>query len=230
MRIGTWNLQGRWEDGDYPGSRAKRIELLENQNCDVWLLTEVSPKAVSPEKMIAGFHCHHSEGRMNDKGSKQYWAAVLSRDAMESVAHPDPHTASAAAVVNGITFCSSILPWSGCATDFPGIQGNHEEMMQGAIAILMNYLPKFNLVWGGDWNQTFEGYVYSSAGGRKLLQETVESLTLQVLTTYLPSQRNGCRSIDHIAVPTNWEVWRVEWISAKRLSDHDAYVVEVQPQ
>ncbi|WP_267128537.1 MULTISPECIES: hypothetical protein [unclassified Nocardioides] len=36
MRIGTWNLAGRWD--------ARHLALLEAMDCDVLLLTEVSER------------------------------------------------------------------------------------------------------------------------------------------------------------------------------------------
>jgi hypothetical protein len=33
MRIGTWNLAGRWD--------ARHERLMRDQACDVWLVTEV---------------------------------------------------------------------------------------------------------------------------------------------------------------------------------------------
>ncbi|MFZ0530145.1 MAG: hypothetical protein WAL91_06375 [Propionicimonas sp.] len=38
MRIGTWNLEGRWNPN--------QVELLLAQDCDVWLLTEVHEDAL----------------------------------------------------------------------------------------------------------------------------------------------------------------------------------------
>jgi len=87
MRIGTWNLDLRWGE--------QHRELLLRQNCDVWLLTEVPPKAVNPKGIIAGLHCHLSSEAMD---RKQYWAAVLSLEALSPL--PDPHPASAAAIIN----------------------------------------------------------------------------------------------------------------------------------
>jgi hypothetical protein len=40
MRIGTWNLAGRWD--------ARRRELIERLDVDVWLFTEVSERSDLP--------------------------------------------------------------------------------------------------------------------------------------------------------------------------------------
>ena len=97
MRIGTWNLENKWSD--------KHRDLLRSEGCDVWLLTEVNPQAVNREGTIADYYCHISEGSW----CGQHWAAVLSIEPL-SPFRPDPHEASAAASVNGITYCSTVLP------------------------------------------------------------------------------------------------------------------------
>jgi len=52
-----------------------------------------------------------------------------------------------------------------------------------------------------------------------------------VPTSTLGSASKGHRSIDHIAVPINWDVSDVCRLEAalegRRLSDHDAYVVSL---
>lgn len=40
VRIGTWNLQGRWDD--------RHLELLTSLRCDVLLLTDVSDRVAIP--------------------------------------------------------------------------------------------------------------------------------------------------------------------------------------
>jgi endonuclease/exonuclease/phosphatase family metal-dependent hydrolase len=224
MRIGTWNLDGRWGRG--------HIDLLQGHHCDVWLLTEVSPKAVGADGTIASFRSHLSKGLM---GRKQHWAAVLARGTFTPV--PDPHRASAVAVIDGLTFCSTILPWAGChrCPGHPWVGYSLGAMTKVTIDDLLKALPASGLVWGGDWNQNLAGgreYV-GSASGRAKLQAAVESLHLQVPTAALPYRSgSGRHTIDHIAVPAAWRVGHAVAVTAeaggKRLSDHDAYVVEVR--
>jgi len=69
MRIGTWNLDNRLMTDEHR-------ELFLNQECDVWLLTEVNRKWADEAGMkILHFNCHLSVGVM---GRQQHWAAVLS--------------------------------------------------------------------------------------------------------------------------------------------------------
>ena len=92
MRIGTWNVENRL-------MTVKHEELLVAQVCDVWLLTELNSKwAHGDGKRVLNFHCHLSSGVM---GRNQHWAAILSILPLDPVA--DPHPASAAAKVDGIT-------------------------------------------------------------------------------------------------------------------------------
>jgi hypothetical protein len=85
VRIGTWNLDARWS--------AEHRDLLLRERCAIWLLTEVHPKA-----RIAGYRCHLSKMTM---ARGQHYAAVLSDLPLDPLA--DPHAASAAAVIDGVT-------------------------------------------------------------------------------------------------------------------------------
>lgn len=219
MRIGTWNLDARW-------SKAHQI-LLESECCDVWLLTEVNPNARDANDKIAGYHTHLSSGVM---ARGQHWAAVLSQ--MPLTPLPDPHAASAAAIVNQITYCTTVLPWSGCTTPppTPWVGITLEDMARPAIDGLKKVLPKSNTVWGGDWNQNLVGgwQHVGSAGMRKAVESALSLLKLKVATTDLPFQTGANQNtIDHIAVPFQWQVGSAVKISAIGLSDHDAYIIDV---
>ncbi len=217
MRIGTWNLNKQWSD--------RHLALLRGEECDVWLLTEVSPKAVNPEWKNADFYCHISKA----KWCEQHWAAVLSRQPLIPIP-PDPHEASAAATVNGTTYWSTVLPWSGCNTHppHPWVGETLETMQRAAIEALTSRLPRSNFVWGGDWNQNLAGgwEHVGTIDGQALLKGTLEAFRLQVATAEL-LHRSGGHTIDHIAVPIEWSVTAACVVPAPGLSDHDAYVVEV---
>jgi hypothetical protein len=102
MRIGTWNVENRLMTEQHQ-------ELILGQECDVWLLTEVHPKwSENDGTKILGFNANLSKGVM---GRNQHWAAVLSLLPLERL--EDPHEASANAKINGVTYCSTILPWRG---------------------------------------------------------------------------------------------------------------------
>jgi len=218
MRIGTWNVDNRLMS-------EKHQEFIRRQNCDVWLLTEVHPDwAESEGTTILHFHAQLSKGVME---SNQFWAAVLSVLPIERL--DDPHEASAAAKIEGVTYCSTILPWRGVkANSAPWHGSNHSEMTENAISALLRNLPKGDLVWGGDWNHSLIGKEHAgSMGGRHHVLEAVSQLGLNVPTTDLSHRGNYCQSIDHIGVPVSWKVESAERVDAQGLSDHDAYVVEV---
>ena len=103
MRIGTWNLAGRWD--------TRHAHLMRQQNCEVWLLTEVSESLALEE-----YTKHMSASSMPPR---RRWAAILTRTALLPL--PDPHAASALARVGDLHFCSSILPWRSCGSRLPWI-------------------------------------------------------------------------------------------------------------
>jgi hypothetical protein len=103
MRIGTWNLAGRWSPHHH--------DLMQQQDCDVWLLTEVSTKV-----FLAGHKAHLA---VQEMAPKRRWAGVFSRIGLTAL--PDPHPASATAIVDSTTFCSSILPWRRCGHRAPWV-------------------------------------------------------------------------------------------------------------
>ena len=214
MRIGTWNLAGRWTP--------EHLEFLVEMDCDVLLLTEVSERLVLP-----GYAARLSDQEM---APKRRWAGVFSRQGLTPL--PDPHPASAMARVDGLTFCSSILPWRSCGNRDPWHEGPHALKTERTIDALLQALPTTDLVWGGDWNHALRGREWSgSQGGRTSIIDAVAKLNLQVPTTDLPHQIDGLLSIDHIAVPATAQVVAATRVSARqgaaRLSDHDAYVVQL---
>ena len=92
MRIGTWNLDGRWSTNHF--------QFLQEEACDIWLLTEV-PMAFA----LDGGALHRSAFMTATKS----WAAVWSKGA--AVPSPSPHSAAATVVVDGVLLCSCVLPW-----------------------------------------------------------------------------------------------------------------------
>jgi hypothetical protein len=216
MRIGTWNLAGRWQP--------QHEEFVVAADCDVWLLTEVNERVEVP-----GYHRHLGEARM---AAGRRWAGIYSRSPLTPL--PDPHVASAAAVIGGTTYCSTILPWrsSGGEPTWPGEErprNVHSGRMRFALEALLAWLPS-NLVWGGDWNQALSGAEWAGTlGGRAHVIAAVEQLALQVPTADLPHRLDGHSSIDHIAVAADWVVTSAKSLSAVGMSDHDCYTVDVVP-
>jgi len=213
MRIGTWNLAGRWD------SRHER--LINDQQCDVWLLTEVSERL-----KIDGFHQHSCTSLVSPK---RRWAAILSVKPLLALA--DPHPASALARSGEWLLCSSVLPWRSCGGAAPWVGDNHAGRTGNAVDDITGDLPSEGLIWGGDWNHALSGREHAgSQAGRKGLLDALERLRLKVPTELLPHRIPGWLTIDHVAVGQMVNVIEARRIDASldgtRLSDHDAYVVE----
>lgn len=216
MRIGTWNLAGRWSDD--------HLTLTVEADCDVWLLTEVNERTSLP-----GYAVHLSGTPM---APRRRWAAIASRLPMTS--GPDPHPASAQAQVGATTYVSSVLPWRSCGSRPPWRGDSHAEKTANAVDDLLLRMRAANsLVWGGDWNQALTGKEYAgSAGGRAAVTSALDELRLVVPTAELPHRIDGLLSIDHVAVPKDIARDTTRFVAekdGKRLSDHDAYVVDVGP-
>lgn len=214
MRIGTWNLAGRWDQ--------RHLQLLDAAACDVWLLTEVSDRLVLP-----GYHEVRTEASM---AAKRTWAGVFSRDEPQRL--PDPHPATAAAIIGKLTFWSSILPWRSCGGAPTWVGDRHVDKTRAAVEALLNNQPPGELIWGGDWNHALSGREHTgSIGGRDAILSAVNVAGLRIPTTELAHRLAGLLSIDHIAIPNSWDVDHASRIVAEadgvRLSDHDLYLVDV---
>jgi len=210
MRIGTWNLEGRWT--------AEHRRVLLDQACDLWLLTEVAAGTELP-----GYAAVSTEA---DMLPGKAWAAVLSQHALAPL--PDPHPASAAGRVDDLVVCSSVLPWRGSGGEAPWEGRDHVERTAAAVDVLANGLPKGSLIWGGDFNNALEGTeVAGSAGGAARIRQLVRERELAVPTVGQPQRLPDVRTIDHVAVPAAWGVTAVRRQETVGLSGHDLYVVEV---
>ena len=220
MRIGTWNLAGRWSPD--------HERLLLSQRCDVWLLTEVSDKV-----LLEGYQLVATQSLM---AARRHWAAVLSSSTTFKPL-PDPHPASAAAIIEDVICVSSVLPWrsAGRPEFWGGLK--HAEKMSSTLRRLKESMvdetwPDEPLVWGGDWNQSLTGPEYAGTmAGRRYLLDLLDRQGLVAHTRHLRHRLEGVASIDHIAVPADKVVTEVRAVSAdvqgRRLSDHDLYLVQV---
>lgn len=214
MRIGTWNLEGRWSDA--------HADVVTEMSCDVLLLTEV------PHELdLVGYRIHRATALMSPG---TYWCAVAYRG--EGAALADPHPASASVRLGDLVVCCSVLPWlqwraAGC--DEPVWSGDQAERMASTVDVLVAALSsEGDVVWGGDWNTPLGGSLagFSRAAQTSLL-DAVRRLGLRVPTENLGSATDGCLSVDHVAVPTDAQVLSAVTVGVpRRLSDHWAYVVE----
>lgn len=211
VRIGTWNMDGKWSPD--------HLALLQREESDVWLLTEVHLQASIP-----GMQVHRTAELM---GRQKTWAAIFST--VDVAASADPHRATALARIDGFGFMTSVLPWRSCGSSWAG--STLAEKLATTLDALRVHIDE-TTIWGGDWNQALEGSEYvGSLDGRNQILELIDAAGLSVPTRSLGSASPGHRSIDHIAVPGGWDVqgaYRVQAeVDGHRLSDHDAYVISV---
>ena len=214
MRIGTWNLAGRWTD--------EHRTLMLGADCDVWLLTEVKERTTLP-----GYTVHVTQSLM---APRTRWAGIASRLPMAS--SPDPHPASAQARIGATTYVSSVLPWRNGTSRPPWVGDRHADKTRNAIEDLLLHLRVADhLVWGGDWNHALLGREYAgSREGRHAILTALDELDLVAPTAELPHRIDGLLSIDHVAVPAGGSASATRVVAehnGKRLSDHDAYVASL---
>lgn len=219
MRIGTWNLAGRWS--------VDHRQFIENEACDVWLLTEVSNGLSFDGGTLS---------RSSAMSQKKAWAAVWSKAIPGKSS--SPHPAAAAVILDGILMCSCVLPWRGARSYWPP-----EDHGDNIAAITTAALRRLKaglqagpgpIVWGGDWNHALHGPEYAgTSDGRRSITRLVAELDLRVPTENLEHAIPGLLSIDHIAVPARWRFTDCRRVVAaaagKRLSDHDAYILDARP-
>lgn len=219
MRIGTWNLDGRWS--------ANHQHFLKKEECDVWLLTEV-PSGFA----LDGGELFLSKLMIGDKS----WAGVWSNH--NASRSRSPHPAAAMAARDGVLYCSCVLPWRRARPWWPAEdKGNVAAMTKATLDCLRPKLkPALGaVVWGGDWNHALHEREFAGTyDGRDEIKKLLFDLRLKVPTERQPHAKPGLLSIDHIAVPVGWQVTECRRVVAaaagKRMSDHDAYIVDRTPR
>jgi endonuclease/exonuclease/phosphatase family metal-dependent hydrolase len=134
-------------------------------------------------------------------------------------------------------YCSCVLPWRAAGAWWPEEDiGDVAGMTKAAIERLGAGLSAAagSVVWGGDWNHALRDSEYAGThDGREAIGKLVTKLGLRVPTEHLAHAKPGLLSIDHIAVPTTWDIAGCRRVVAvadgRRLSDHDAYVLDARP-
>jgi hypothetical protein len=180
--------------------------FLRSLRADVLLLTE------APSTVDAVL----SEGVM-ERG--QHYAGLRG-----AVGHDGSPPFTARGVRDDVTFLSTVLPWR-------SMGGSQSENTTKSLVALDRSWPEGDVVWGGDWNHELHGRLWVGCReGRAAILALLARRRLVCPTTLLQA-RGGERSIDHIAVPETWRINAVRVVAANaRLSDHDAVVVDCQPQ
>jgi len=216
MRIGTWNLEGRWS--------ADHAAFMERAGCDVWLLSIVQD----------AFALHNGEtARSELMGDDVAWSAVWSAAGLEAL--EPTHPAVACARVGELLACSSVLPWRNAAPYSDDDGDSVASITRAAIGGVREVLAgEHDVVWGGGWNHGLhERENVGTLMGRRGILALIGELGLQTPTAKLPNSIAGIFSTDHIAVPERWEIEDARRLIAesggRRLTDNDVYVVECEP-
>jgi endonuclease/exonuclease/phosphatase family metal-dependent hydrolase len=127
-----------------------------------------------------------------------------------------------------------VLPWRAAGPTWPDVGADTAGRTTAALARLRPTLVDAGrpVVWGGDWNHAMAGREYAgTTAGRAAIHDLLAEAGLCVVTAGQPHAIDGLLSIDHIAVPAGARVGSCRRVAAvadgRRLSDHDAYVVEL---
>ena len=102
-----------------------------------------------------------------------------------------------------------------------------------AVEQLMQSMETGLLIWGGDWNHAMVGPErVGSLEGRSAIKQALADRQLQPATQDCPHREPGLHTIDHIAIPRDAQLLNATRVigqsaSGERLSDHDAYIIEI---
>ena len=220
LSIGTWNLQQA-----RPARSALQHESMHEMDLDLWLLTEVRDDALLP-------HEHAVRSPAQDVGSTMRWAAVCSRWPVEE--RPSGQAGLALAVVHapggGLLTASSVMPWRGAKAHWPGdadapLADRFRDSLREHRTAIEESRDGRPVVWGGDVNLALEGPEHAGATATRAdLLQAFADVGLEARTGHLPHRIADISTIDHVAVPTSWQVQTAER-HEPGLSDHALYLV-----
>jgi len=217
MRVGTWNLEGRWSPA--------HAWFMEQCACDIWLLSIVHDVVeLGSGEMV----------RSEEMGEETSWAAVWSASGLDP--HESVHPAVAIGRIGELLACSCVLPWRGAAPFSDDAGDNVVSITKAALDGIREALTAGagDAIWGGGFNHALHGAEHTGTlKGRKGINVLVGELALQTPTAQLPHSIAGNFATDHIAVPESWDVGGASRMAAKlggqRLTENDAYVVDCEP-
>ncbi|WP_029032933.1 endonuclease/exonuclease/phosphatase family protein [Salinarimonas rosea] len=239
MRIGTWNLS-------YAMGAAKnalRRRILEEADCDVWVLTETHD-AVD----LGPTHEPVHAAPRPDRRAGERWVTIWTRfpvRARPATADPERTAAAVLAAPSGdLLVFGTVLPWhSDRGRAPPGVPvrnwSEHHRVIpeQGREwQALRNAWPDAALVVAGDLNTDLGGaHYYGTRQGRAALEKAMCGcgLACATRTPLVPPGRLAHPPIDHVLVPEGWAertqvcaAWEGRRDGAV-LSDHSGIAVSV---
>ncbi len=240
VRIGTWNL-GR--SGAFHRTRIPRqIQLLQQRNADLWVLTEAHDANIPPEGHVCSSAAH---GDFHHKG--EHRVVLWSKYPLSPVATEDALSTVAARLdLPGLdwpllVYGTVISPAQGGVVQRPALSWQrHLEMVQRQRAEwlrLRQEFPDHALCVAGDFNANLDATAaYGSVDPRHGLLQGLSDAGLQCLTTDERrgplEQGVGRAGVAHVCfsalegLESRLEAWPAS-VDGYRLSDHSGILVEL---
>ncbi|SFI85281.1 endonuclease/exonuclease/phosphatase family protein [Methylobacterium brachiatum] len=240
MRIGTWNV----EYATGAGKNARRRDVLQQHNCDVWVLTETHDELAPSVGHTAVHSDQRPTGRLGGR-----WTSIWTRyPVLQQLEVVDPRRTVAAVVEapkGPLIVYGTVMPWHDDRGDAePGTPvRNWSEMHRVVVqqgqewAALRQQYPEADLCVAGDLNMNLGGkHYYGTAQSRQLLREAMAACGLfcATETERVPAGKLAHPPIDHVLLPAAWEphaaaiaAWEGKTGQEPRLSDHSGLAVEV---
>lgn len=242
MRIGTWNLS--YATG--AEKNARRRLIIDEVNCDIWVLTETHDAIDLSETHEA----IHSAPRPNRRAGER-WVTIWTRFPVCARPTTVDHERSVAAVVRSprgdVLVFGTVLPWhSDRGRAEPGVRvrnwSEHHRVIpeQGREwQALQEAWPGAALVVAGDLNMNLGGpHYYGTKQGRAALEEAMRTcgLVCATLASSVPPDRLAHPPIDHVLVPERWAACThvcAAWEGTQEaivLSDHSGIAIKISAE
>lgn len=257
LRVATWNL-ARPQTAEAPRAEAIARKLRE-VDADIWILTETHLEASPGADFIPVASQAIAEGFTEGERRTIIWSRL---PVVDVIATHDAETAVCVAVeaaLGTVLVYGTIIPYQHAGTgkktyrsggvDVSGQKGwqLHYESIERHRADLLelaNRFPSHAICFGGDFNQSRDGRVwtwgrqwYGTHQGRELLGSCLDEAGMICVTEQdftamgkLPMKS----SIDHLCFTRNWaakvvdvDVWLPELIGNKPVSDHNGIFVDL---
>ncbi len=240
VRVGTWNV----EFAKGPEKNRRRLEILTERDCDIWVLTETNDDLALPHP----YGSVSTEDRHGpDNGGR--WTTIWTRfEIAERIATTDPSRTACARVVTttglSIVVYGTVLPWhaDGLHDDPPKTNWSEFDRVvdeqAGEWRSLRARYPDALLVVAGDLNHNLGGpHYYGTKNGRAQLRKALASADLDCLTETerIPTGQLDFPPIDHVcaAPPTGHtlraraEGWPKTTPDGVVLTDHSGVVATI---
>jgi endonuclease/exonuclease/phosphatase family metal-dependent hydrolase len=236
VRIGTWNID---RERGPEQNMATRAAIIQQLRLDVLVITEPGPAWSCRDDVVI------SPAERLDRPLPESWVTIRAAGATRALPLPYGRLATAALTNVGgrsVVIYGAVLPWGGAVRatglahageSFASMFSRVLDEQVADLEYLTTIYPDALRLWAGDFNQTLEGpnLGVGSTRGRQQLEEALTRLGFAAWNRHQPHGLPGLATIDLICGPANMTVTSSERIDpnvdGRRLSDHAAYVVEV---